>query len=562
MCDEPVPPRTVKPRKPYTADLPILAVTTRRVLLESGELLDRAELAELLREHPSAFIAVSNPQRLVAELDEELADDPLWQFRLSPVIRNRLARDGETVERREEVIVNFFGFRRSNGKRRNRYFYPLSPAVFCRKNVRELLPDEPNYLRALVRWGQDVRAFCLDNDLRPSPTSGGVAAQLLRDPRFYPEPRRKVPTPTNERARPHLPGNCYELRADPERVYAAARYIDQQDAHHFAAATVDLPHSDDLRARGRFRNPESRPWIKPSSPAWSSVVSQYGLFFGRFEIPRTLANRRYIPAELSRPGDRDLWVYSNELAEWIELGARPLWISAAWTSSKVDAGLRSYAETARRWIHDPANAERKPWLKPTLLSTYGILAAKPRKMISAYRRSDGGDEECWRVGPREIDVKVRRSKRTIQSPIASVIQRGMIEAETRRISLALARDLEENHGREVLAVYADAVIVRDNRRSDPGTFPLLPEPWRLKERLTHLQFLSPQAFTSLEIRRLPGVSRMLLESSHGATQSQPIGGSNGSRHQHRGPDGSTDPRPGASPYGGRDASRRAAARVH
>jgi hypothetical protein len=562
VAPRPITPRTVKPRKPYTADLPAMAVTARRVLLESGEVHERAYLPELLAEHPSALVACANPPRLVAELDEHLADHPLWQFRLSPVVRD-VWKGGETIERREEVIVNFFGFKRPNGRSRNRYFYPLAPGTFVRRSIQEIRPDAPNYLHALLDWIVDVRTFCLENDLRPSPTAGGLASQLLRDQRFYPLPRRKVPTRTNEKARPHLPGNCYELRADPERVYAAARYIDQQDAHHFAASTIKLPHADGLRARGRFRDLEPKPWAKPGSRAWDLVTSQHGLLFGRFEIPRELAWRRYVPPELTRPGPVDRWVYTHELDDWIALGARPRWISAAWTSPIADDGLQAYARNARRWIHDPENAERKPWLKPTLLAAYGVLAAKPRRLTFAYRRSEKGDVESWTVGPREIEVMVRRTSREQQSPIANVIQRGMIEAETRRLSLSLARELEEAHGREVLAVYADAVIVRDNRSIDSPELPLLPEPWRLKERLTHLQFIHQQAFTSLEIRRLPGVSRSLIESTHRRnTNNDPREDHNGSRYQHGRPNRTADLRSRASRDERRDEGGPAPARVH
>lgn len=517
MAERPDIPRVVKPRKPYDLDLPIIAVTSEEIFIEStGELLSRELLAPTLEHHASALIVCSNPERLLTEVHRELSHHPLWQFRLSPLLRERMGQRGE-IETRQELIVNFFGFKRPNHHKgsQGRYFYPLAPSQYCRRSTRDLIPGDMPFWQALLTWAEGVRVFCQAHKLRATPTAGGVAAQLLRHPDFYPADRRKAPTATNEKTRPHLPGNHYELRAELDRIYGGALYIDQADAHHFAAESIALPHADDLYAQGRFHQLDGEPWLRPERPGWDSVLSSHGLFHACLEVPPIVANGRYIPPALHTPGPAQRrYVFSNELPELLALGARIRWISAAWTSHQADEGIRKYAEWAKREIQ--LWPDQKPWLKPTLLASYGILAAKPRRLTLAFWQATGGEEETWPVASDQVDVKVTRTKRAMQSPIANVIQRGMIEAETRRRSLSLARLLEEKHGREVLSVYADAVIVRD-RKGDPPGLPLLPEPWRVKDRLSMLRFYSPQAFVSDQIRRLPGVSSDILKASQRET---------------------------------------------
>jgi len=497
------PPRTVHPRKPNTTHLPILAVGRDGCYSElTGELATRRELVEVVRDHEPAILACMDPEVVLGELHAAFRSDPLWQFRLTPV--QRQIGVGDRVQIREEQIVSLLGWRRRNGRQRNRYLYPVCPQQFGRHRLAELAGEgAPEWVR-LLGWARSVREFCRQHDLRFSPTAGGIAAQLLRDPRFYPDSRRKVPMATNERARSALPGNHYELR-HPEGVpVGSAWHIDQTSAHHYAASTVELPHPDHLYGRGYFRSDSEAPWLVPSNPlhrrAWARLRQQTGLLRLTVEVPQAVAERPFMPPHLDRPGRRSVHVFTNELDEIEELGARVLHVSAAWTSTSVDRGLPAYSEWARGESRQrPVDA---PWLKGALLAAYGILGARPRRLESRWRWArKGEDGEAW-IGAERVPVKIVRTENRVQSPIANVIARGMIEAETRRISLALARDLHQR-GFDVLAIYADALLVRDTGLP----LPLLPAPWRVKDRLSNLVFHNPQAFTSLEMQRLPGSPR-------------------------------------------------------
>lgn len=508
MADRPEIPRSVKPRRPARDPLPLLIVTPDSILDdETGELLPREQLPELLLVRDSAIIVCGNAESLLADLHRRFKDHPLWQFRLTPITRERWNPEpGAPIETQEDLIISFFGFKRPHGRSRSRYFYPLAPEQFARKNVRELVgdPDLP-YPEALRQWGRSVRSFCADLELNPSPTQGGIAAQLLRHPRFYPEARRKVPQATNERARPRLPGNWYELRAEPGRTYSAAWYLDQKSAHHYAAATIDLPHPDRLRAHGHYEEPEScRPWLRAGSRGMAAVLSTFGLVRARLTVPSHVAHAPFPPPALSRPGDVDAWLYTNEIPGIIERGARIDWLSAAWTSTIPDPGIRRYATWSQGEI---ARRPEARWLKGTLLASYGILAARPRRHHFAYWQATSGERERIRIAADMVECWSKRTEREQQTPIANVIQRGMIEAETRRLSIDLAGQLERA-GHEVFAIYADAVLVRARDGASPAqALPLLPEPWRIKEDLSWIRFHDPQSFEARELSRLPGRPR-------------------------------------------------------
>jgi hypothetical protein len=298
-----------------------------------------------------------------------------------------------------------------------------------------------------------------------------------------------------------LPGNYFELRADTHRIYGAALYIDQSSAHHYAASTVHLPHPDYLRAWGRFDEKTSTPWALPGTSEYEQVLEQYGLLKVRAEIPEHLPKERYVPPHLWHGGDKDVFIYTNELTELIELGLRVRWISAAWTSRERDTGIQKYAEWAMS--EGTKKPETLQWKKPALLAAYGLLAARPKQLAFGWAQAENGTPEKWIIGGQVRDLLVTRTKKKMQTPLANVIQRGMIEAETRRISLSLARDLERE-GREVLSVYADAVIVRDESIRDTNVLPLLPAPWRVKQRLKFIKFHDPQSFESDMIMRMPG----------------------------------------------------------
>lgn len=508
-------PRTVKPRKVTPQDFrPIILVHDGTVLLErSGEVFPQVELATRLGREPSSIVVTTNSGGLTRELTVQLGDDPLWQYRVAPFKREYVSWVAEARKRGKRVqtldtIVTYFGYR-SLTKKPGHWHYPLDPTVFTRLKMRTLLFGDGDTWEQLFAWGKDVREFCQEQQLKISPTSGGLAGQLLRDPRFYPEVRRKIPKATNARARASLPGNFYRLYY-PENTVRDAIYLDMRAAHHHAALDTVFPNSNGLLARGNFRNTDTTDTTVSSEPAWKrsgtpgfhSLLRSHGLLRLRLDVPRLRPQDFPLPY-LETSGRKTAWVYTNELPYLDTLGVLIEGVDAAWTAYETDSGLNRYAAWALAELATMDNA-RKQWAKPALLAAYGILAARPQVREFAYRIADGIPRH-YPVNGGTLPAFAHRGNTPQETPTCNVIHRGMIEAETRLRCLRLARDLTA-HNCTVLAIYADAVFVA---AGDP--LPLLPHPWDVKNTLHRLRFLNPTSFTSTELTRLPGVPQYARE---------------------------------------------------
>lgn len=508
-------PRTVKPRKPTgNAWLPIIVADRegRSFFCEmTGSIHGWSEMGLLFRSHPASIVIAPNAAHLLADLDVLYSDNAMWQYRVTPVKRETYNPDPTRRRRRTaDTIVNYFGWKGTSyesGKRSNRkghWHYPLDPNLFSATPIRDLLGGtEP---MDLLHWGQDIREWCHTNNLHPSPTAGGLGGQLLRDPRWYPEARRKVPRATNARARQVLPGNYYKLLW-PEHTPVDATYVDMSASHHHAAARVVFPSSNQLFARGNFHTsdtddtPVSRNelWAPSGTNRCNLLLRSYGLLYVQLNVP-TLKAEQFPPPYMEHSGRRRAWIYTNELPMIRKLGAEIEGIDAAWTSYECDTGLNEYAAWA---LSETAtmSPQRKRWCKVVLLATYGNLAAKARTMEFAYRTANGGTPVEYPAGPHVISAVAHVGEMEREIPTVNVIHRGMIEAEQRTLSLDLARDLAER-GHCVLSIYADAVIVKSDR-----ALPLLPPPWRVDAHLTRLRYFSATAFHSAERSKLPGIPK-------------------------------------------------------
>lgn len=498
----PPPRRSIRPRRETRLDKPVIAIHGDSILLENGDVHPTSELPELIVTQPSSIIVTHQPGHIVRDLDTHFTDHPRWQFRATPIERELWGANRKYRTTIRDTTISFFGFQGEN-KKAGHYHYPISPQTFCLLTAnairRAVDPPETSTLVHLMRWGLDIRNFLQSHKLDLRPTSGGVAGQLLRDKRFYPEDRRKVPRYTNAAARDQLPGNFYRLYSgEVGRVYRAA-YLDQTAAHHSAAKDIEFPDADTLKMRGRFNSLDiHRPFCKSSSPNFRELISQPGLFYLGVATPH-LPDKSFPLPGVEGMGFHAVYAYSNELPYLRKLGVDIRFIVAQWTSPNLDRGLNRYAEWALDQIQ-VAPPERKPWLKPALLSTYGVLAARPKKIEFGYKRAKNATEKQYPCGSGFLTVQAKRTEQIREMPTANVIHRGMIEAETRLRTLQMASDLSAL-GHPILGVYADSVFVENG-----AELPLLPAPWRLQEHLTGLRFMSATQFRSDQVSKLPGMS--------------------------------------------------------
>lgn len=498
----------VKPRNRGYEHRNIIGIGSGQIMVErTGELVpysDRA-LASLIVSEPSSIIAGHNIGRFLVRLDRIFGDNPRWQFRLTPIMRERYrptqdtTRDKPVISSRESVI-GFFGFKKQ-GRIKSHYHYPLDPITFIGKTANEIR-GKGDELQNIMAWAYDVRSFMSENDLAVKPTAGGIAAQLLRDKRFYPDARRKVPRATNARARDLLPGNYYELRLDPN-VRVNAAYLDQAMAHHNCAGSIEFPHADRLFGKGFFRTLPDRAWARKGTSIYKRVLQEHGLLYVNLMVPHP-GKKEWRPPYMKRGGFHRVFIYTNELPMIEAIGGYVEYVIAAWTSNQTDSGLPKYAQWARQVVQH-SDSQRKAWIKPALLSTYGVLASRPRPLEFGWKHAEGGERKRYPVGGGMMDVEARATKRDLETPTVNVIQRGMIEAETRLRSIMLARELTAT-GMNVLAIYADSVFVQSDK-----PLPFLPEPWRIQQEVTDLRFFNSTSFASKELTKLPGIPREDLD---------------------------------------------------
>ena len=492
-------PHVVKPRERTARLLPVLSIVGDSVLSESGEVRTLDEIRKGLSELPPTLFAKLGAAQFVSELNSYylLHDPEHWQYRAGVYERVVVRPDGKKIGAKVSVVIHYFGFRGSkNPKSGGGTFHQIiDPVVMYGKKLDEIWPADDGMLQItrLLQWAVNIRDFCAENNLNMRPTIGSISAQFLTDPRFYPKARRKVPAKINKRVREYMPGNYYNLNVTPGTKTYRAEYLDQHRAHHYHARTIALPDANTLYAHGYFKNLEDIQEMQPRRDF-------HGLYCLDMEVPK------YVPFLWYKPGTyRQAFVFSNELSHLQDVGVRVLGIRAAWGSFRTDTGLANYARWAESQLDSYQDA---PWLKPLLLSVYGVLAVRPSYGESIFRLANGGTPVTLPTGRRQLTGKLVKRPMKLEPGIANVLHRGMIEAATRSESALLAQWLD-SLGHHILHIYADAVIVEAN--DDKPLPELIPEPWRLKRTLNNLQIINQQAFVSDGMTKLPGVGRELMK---------------------------------------------------
>lgn len=434
---------------------------------------------------PTIFVTV-DPSLLLATLDDAFCEHSNWHYTL-----NRISSEfGELGISR--VKLRTFGFR-GEGERKQRLHQCWNPNAISPTPLHRLLEGDITH-DTLMAWAQDVRAWAQEQDLELRNAFAGYASQLLRDKRFYPEPRRRVPRRTNERARELLPGNLITLHVPPGPTGYNVTAIDQRQAHHRIVQQIEVPDANTLFARGYFAHPEDAPeyWAPRGTELYERTMLQPGLLFVGMHSRPSLKNEFRLPVQ-EHQGYRRVYLWANTVPFIESTGSRIDGIYAAWTSTLTDSGLRRYGSFAQSQI-ETALPARKRWLKPLLHSTYGLLAARPRPIEVGHRKARGGKSSHFLLGAREFPV-LATQLREWQPSIANVIQRGVIEAETQVRSLHMAQELT-NAGCRVLHIHTDGLHVQ-------GELPLLPQDWGINA-LTSTMYMDRVSWVALEKQCLPG----------------------------------------------------------
>lgn len=358
-------------------------------------------------------------------------------------------------------------------------------------NPGKLLPDRTH--ASMLALATDIRDWCRDQDLPVSTTLAGIANSLMRDKRFWPDARGRVPRATNENVRRFLPGVYAELRANDMRSHDVIA-LDQRTAYHVVATQVPAPDPTTLFARGYFNEPQTSPlWALPGDPLYARTIGQPGIVYAQVDVQH-LRKHQTRPPAVADAGRYRVALWTNEIAHCEANGVTITGLVAAWTANLPDAGLPAYGHFAQAELAK-ADDFRKRWLKPTLHALYGLFGVRPRKLAIGHLRGNG-EEDIARMGFGH-EFPVHNAKLgTVSAPTANVATLGVLQSEIRRRSLALASQLSEE-GFTVLHIHADGVHVEGDR------LPLLPDEWRI-EGLTNLRYLDKSSWISDERDCLPG----------------------------------------------------------
>jgi hypothetical protein len=495
-----MPARTIKPRTRGFTFMRLAVATPDGIVDEDGELHSDIP-AYVKRAEPTAFITI-DPSAFLGELDDCYNLHPHWRFTLA-----RIVADKGTMSM-SRVKLTTFGFRACKtpaeradcplccgglSSRKQRLHQCWDPRSMSPTPVHKMIGDAS--ITSLLQWGIDVRTWAQEQDLELRVALSGYGSQLLRDPRFYPEPRRRVPRATNERVRPALPGNLVRLvSVEPGPLSRNVTSIDQRSAHHRIAQSIALPDANTLFARGYFNDPENgKIWARRGTRLYERTINQPGLVYVIATSRLTAPNEFRLLAQ-NFTGQRGIYLWTNTVPFLESTGTRIDGIVAAWTSTTTDSGLSQYGNWAQSQI-ESASPARKRWLKPLLHSTYGLLAARPRPLqIGHNGRTNAGKHSTFLLGTRTFPV-TERTMSNWQPVFVNVAQRGMIEAETQLRSLRMAQELTDA-GCEITHIHTDGLHV-------VGELPLLPDTWDIKG-LTDVTYIDNVSWIARERECLPG----------------------------------------------------------
>lgn len=489
----------VKPRRRAYVHRDLITVVNACGLTEHGEVV--TNLAVFAASSDAHIWITVDPAGLLLIMMHRLTHIPEFNYQMTNT------RDDEGGLTMSHTKLQRFGFRPDptvtdkddaraqlhahglNGK--NQAMHTVwSPADMMR-NPADLIDGASH--SELMRFGQDVRDWCKDNNI-PLPTSlSGIASSLLRDSRFWPHDRGRVPKSTNERIRSHLPGVYSELRVKPSRRHQAIA-LDQRRAYHVAAQEVPMPDPTTLFARGYFHDPENSPiWAQPGGVLYNRIIRQPGIVAVRAMCRVTLKDETRPPA-VNFQGTDVIYLWTNELDLCQRHGVHVHGIIAAWTSTTADSGMPRYGAWSQSQI-DQASDYRARWLKPTLHATYGLLAARSRTLRIGHRHGKGQPAVYILGHGHEFPVK-EVTLPDVAPATVNVTALGTLQAEIRQRSMKLANALMAE-GVTVLHIHADGIHVE-------GRMPLLDtRGWSVEPR-DNLQYIDRVSWISDHGDCLPG----------------------------------------------------------
>jgi hypothetical protein len=487
----------------------ILAVANGSLLDNTtGEVMPASNLGFQVVHGDGGYLVGCNLYAHVSRLCEVFGEFPGWTVQIQSKEKRLLRGTGRIVI--GSFLPIHFGFitprdNRPSGSSRTQASRPgrlaqprrgggrSTARLFHCMDLTEIAGVKDVQLGEAMELAESILSLCEARGVRFSANRGGLASRLLKASPYWEKDRRAAPRFVNDHAREHLPGNYYGLGAVTNRTYKGAIYVDQVSSHHNVALTTPVPHPHYIRARGNYREAD-RAWIVDASKIRRFMESHYGLVAAKVDIAHIPNHLKHLyPPFMHTPGRRVEYLYTNELDYFDGHRANLDFLTAAWTAPIADPAVPEFAS----WALGQRNAG--PGRKPLLLAAYGSLAQRSDRPLTMYLPWRGYGMRTMLPGAGFLNERTKevRTDRP-QARIVNVLARGIIEAETRKRSLAYARELHDQ-GVPVLSVYVDGLIL------DTDRLPFLPDGWEVEAHLTNLTFQHPNSWTSDEQSKQPGI---------------------------------------------------------
>lgn len=478
-------------------------------------------LIKLILTEDPFYIAGINLYLLIAEVTRECKDNiPGWRTRFT--LRKRhgyLKEDGEKhVSGQNYADYISISRRFKLGSKRNRREESRTKR-FEIMNLEMFKTPAPDSVIEQMDMAIALLDMCDSRGVQFKSTRGSLGTAMLKASPNWEKGRRSALPFINREARKHAPGNYYStshrikkirLKGETHKLNPTMDHcylVDQTSAHHNIVTQIPLPHPEDIRARGNWKQAlagKPTPWCNPYSRVGNLIMS--GELVGLFLVGMRTSHVGPSVKHLQLPYAQEYgyylrWIYTPDLR--IIKNSFQLLIEMIYCGMvgvKSDEALKEYSQ----WALDEMNRDKDKavYKKSALLAALGMLA---------FNTVDKPIYRCWANGqepknpvylPRVGLVNEHKIElpNDVEPSIVNVINRGLIESETRARSIEYARELHAL-GYHVPQIYADAILVETN------SLPFIKKGWRISHSLEDVWIPRDNAFLSSTICKLPGFQR-------------------------------------------------------
>lgn len=475
---------------------------------------------------PHGFILTDHPGRAVEWLS-------MMGYKVSgrTVERTIFSANGLSDKPRHQSYIRSFRDAHINSGRRgtNKPGIIMGMSELTDRPVYDFFGGDPeNLALELATIAYDYVEWCRETDFPVANGRGAQASQFLMDSRFGWFPRRIIPLRHCRIAQENLPA-VYARAFEPAGpTDGFVREVDQKSAHHYSAILNGTANSSTLVAYGLGSDSLI---CSPGSEKWERLVKSYGMHKLLLKVDHAEVNRRIKFPFLETLSDQPFvqaWVWSSEINAVInEPGVEIVGALATLSSRRSNPGLSNFAKFSMREIDRNRGTTRMTWLKPLLVSAYGVLAIPPKEGAAwttiPSKNTHNARSVPWIVEGREVQLYVY-AKRKIPSPrFANPFDTGIIQAATRAETIAMARKLEVlNDGRVVMCMGDSCLFSSKDKgqllifaedeyaasMGDPlGALSEAGHEWRVKQELTNFEILASNSYRSDQTEKRPGIPR-------------------------------------------------------